>query len=316
MAREVLRVVQPAAIEAAILASEAQAHRQDQVMAALERELEAARYQAQRAQKQYDGADPENRLVVDELEQRWNAALKQVEALEERLEHHPERHQPCSPPSREDFVELAGDLEALWCRSDTDMSLKKRIVRTLIREVVVDIDTAASEVVLLVHWKGGTHTELRLPRRRRGQNSHQSPPELVDAVRTLARICSDDLIAGVLNRNSLRTGRSNRFTRERVASLRNYHSIPCFSAERARTEGWLNLTRAAAFLGVSARTLRLAIDRGEIEAQHPLPDGPWLLQQSSLQTPAAVSIVQRARQAHHTPAVPSDKQANLQFSTT
>lgn len=85
IAREVLSVVQPAAIEAAILASEAEADRQDQVVAALERDLEAARYQAQRAQKQYDGADPENRLVVDELENRWNQALKHVERLEERL---------------------------------------------------------------------------------------------------------------------------------------------------------------------------------------------------------------------------------------
>lgn len=273
IAREVLGVVQPAAIEAAILASEAEVNQQDQVATALERDLKAARYAARRTHKQYDGADPENRLVVDELERRWNTALRHVEALEERLEQHRQRHQRMSPPSREDFITLAEDLEALWCRSDTDVQLKKRIVRTLIREVVVDIDSAASEVVLLIHWKGGVHTELRLPRRRRGQNSQQSPPELINAVRMLARICSDDLIAGALNRNGLRTGRGNRWTRERVTSLRNHHSIPCFSAERARAEGWTNLTGAAAFLGISQRTLRLAIDRGKIDAQHPLPDG-------------------------------------------
>jgi hypothetical protein len=71
--------------------------------------------------------------------------------------------------------------------------------------------------------------------------------------------CTDDVIAAALNRNGLRTGRGNRFTRERVASLRNYQSIPCFSAERARAEGWTNLTGAAAILGISPRTLRLAI---------------------------------------------------------
>lgn len=132
----------------------------------------------------------------------------------------------------------------------------------------------------------------------------------------LARICSDDLIAAALNRNGLRTGRGNRWTRERVTALRSHHSIPCFSAERAHAEGWMNLTRAAAFLGISARTLRLAIDRSEIEAQHPLPEGPWVLQQRSLQTPAAEQLVQRARQAGHTPAIPSAKQVNLEFSTT
>jgi hypothetical protein len=79
--------------------------------------------------------------------------------------------------------------------------------------------------------------------------------------------------AAVLNRNGLRTGRGNRWTGERVTSLWSHHSIPCFCAEKARAEGWTNLTGAAAFLGISRRTLRLAIDRGEIEAEHPLPDG-------------------------------------------
>ena len=67
IAKEVLRVVQPAAMEAARLASEEEAHKQDEVLEAWKRDLEAARYAAQRAQKQYDAADPENRLVADEL---------------------------------------------------------------------------------------------------------------------------------------------------------------------------------------------------------------------------------------------------------
>lgn len=316
IAREVLHVIQPAAIEAAILASEAEAEERDQVAAALERDLMAARYAARRAEKQFDGADPENRLVVDELERRWNVALKQIEALEERLEQHAQGNKRSSQPSREDFVTLADEVEALWTRSDTDAQLKKRIVRTLIHEAVVDIDEVANEVVLLIHWKGGVHTELRLPRRRRGQNSRQSPPELIDAVRALAKICTDDIIASSLNRNGLRTGRDNRWTRERVTALRSHHSIPCYSADRAAAEGWMNLTDAAAFLGVTSRTLRLAIDRGEVEAQHPLPDGPWLLQQRSLQTDAAVGVSQRARKGRHAPTLPSDNQATLDFSTT
>jgi DNA invertase Pin-like site-specific DNA recombinase len=314
--REVLRVVQPAAIEAAILASEAEADQHDQVAAALQRDLEAARYQAQRAHKQYDAADPENRLVVDELERRWNIALKHVQALEERLEQHRRRDSEITPPSRDDFMTLADDLEALWCRSDTDVALKKRVIRTLIREVVVDVDAEASEVVLLIHWKGGAHTELRLPRRRRGQNARQASPELIDAVRILARTCTDDVIAGVLNRNGLRTGRGNRFSRERVASLRNYQSIPCFCAERARAEGWTNLTGAAAILGISPRTLRLAIDRGEVEAEHPLPEGPWVINHDALRTAGAIDVVQRARQARNTPAIPSAKQPSLDLSVT
>jgi DNA invertase Pin-like site-specific DNA recombinase len=316
IAREVLRVVQPAAIEAAILASEAEEHKQDQVEAALQRELEAARYAARRAQKQYDAADPENRLVADELERRWNVALKLVQAIELKLEQQARCQGQITPPSREDFVDLAADLEAIWQHPQSDARLKKRIVRTLMREIVVDIDAAASEVILVIHWTGGVHTELRLPRRRRGQNSRQSSPQLIDAVRTLANLCSDDLIAGTLNRNGLLTGGGNRWTRERVTALRSHHKIPCFCAERSAEEGWLNLTRAAAFLGVSPKTLRLAVERGEIEALHPLAEGPWIFNRRSLQTPAAAEFAERIRRGTQHPTIPPDNQVNFEFSTT
>ena len=65
----------------------------------------------------------------------------------------------------------AADLKAVWSAPPTDARLKKRIVRTVIHEVVADIDDEASEIVLLIHWMGGVHTELRLPRRRRGQRN-------------------------------------------------------------------------------------------------------------------------------------------------
>jgi len=78
-----------------------------------------------------------------------------------------------------------------------------------------------------------------------------------------------------------------------VTSLRNHHSIPCYWAECAGAEGWTNLADAAAFLGISHRTLPLAVDRSEIDAQHPLPDSLSVIQQRSLQTPAAVNLVQR-----------------------
>jgi hypothetical protein len=83
----------------------------------------------------------------------------------------------------------------------------------LIHEVVVDVDAEAGEIILVIHWKGGVHTELRLPRRRRGQNRNHTSPEIVQAVRTLAHICSDDLLANALNRSGQLTGRGNRWTR-------------------------------------------------------------------------------------------------------
>jgi hypothetical protein len=162
---------------------------------------------------------------------------------------------------------------------------------------------------------GGVHTELRLPRRRRGQRNGTSK-EIVEAVRELVRICSDDLIAGVLNRNDLRTGNGNRWTRERVTSLRSYHKIPVYRPDTHEAEGWMNLTQAAEFLGLSPKTLRIAAEHGEIEAEHPLADGPWVFNRSSLQTEVARKLVDRARLRRAAPAGPSDEQQNLVLSVT
>jgi DNA invertase Pin-like site-specific DNA recombinase len=183
VAQLVRDVVRPAAIDAAILAGNQVGHTQDDLLNALCAELEAARYESDRAWKQFDGADPENRLVVDELERRWNEKLGRVQKLEERVRQQQSIHEKAQVPSRNIFVSLAEDLDAVWNDPRTDWRLKKRIVRTLIEEVVVDIDDDGRCIVLLIHWKGGLHSEIRVPKRRSGQ--WRSKAEGVDLVATI-----------------------------------------------------------------------------------------------------------------------------------
>jgi hypothetical protein len=114
VAREILRVVQPGALEAAVIASEEQSREHDQVLVTWEREREAARYTVQRAQKEYDLADPGNRLVADELERRWNEALRRVQDVEQRIDQHKQQLAAAVRPTREDFESLASDLETVW----------------------------------------------------------------------------------------------------------------------------------------------------------------------------------------------------------
>jgi hypothetical protein len=314
IAQAVLQVVQPGAIEAAIVAREEETHKHDEALTALQRDLQAARYTAHRAQKQYDTADPENRLVADELERRWNDALLRVEELESRIEQRSHVSGQIPPVQPDEFNDLAAALELIWPQADS--RLKKRIVRTLIHEVVVDLDNATSEIVLVIHWKGGVHTEIRVPHRRRGQCATQTSPEAIDAVRLLARICPDLVIASMLNRNGLRTGRGNFWTQERVTALRSHHRIPVYSSERRAAEGWMNLTEASALIGVSPKTLRLAVERGEIAAEHPLSLGPWIFTRDSLNTSAVVEFVARTRARRAHPTIPTTEQGSLDLSST
>ena len=313
---EVLRVVQPGALEAAMIASDEAVRQQDDVLAALERDLEAAHYEAHRAWKQYDANDPENRLVTGELERRWNLALERVQELENRIKTYHEHHPQRPVATLEDFEDLAADLEALWHHPQADSRLKKRIVRTLIHEVIVDVDAQAGELRLVIHWKGGVHTELRLPRRRRGHNRLHTSTDIVKAVRVLVRICSDEVIAGVLSRNGLLTGHGNRWTRERVTSLRSKRQIAAYSPLVQQTEGWMNLTQAASFLGISSRTLRLAVERGEIDGEHPLNDGPWVFNRQDLETDRATQVVERAQRRRKGTAVPTAQSNHIDASST
>jgi hypothetical protein len=316
VSKEILRVVEPAGIEAARLADAEQSRHLDEVTAALQRDLQAARYHAQRAQKQFDQVDPDNRLVADELEQRWNQALSRVHDVEAQIERYQAQHDRAAAPTAQDFDGLAAHLEAVWTDVQADARLKKRILRTLIRDIIVDIDEQAAEVVAVIHWNGGVHTELRLPRRRRGQNATHTAKEAVEAVRVLARICTDRSMASFLNRNGLRTGRGNRWTQERVTALRSHHGIGCYVPEQRAEHPWVNLTEAARALGVSSRTLRLAAEKGEIPAEHPLPDGPWVFTRSALTTAASSDFLTRVRLHRAGRAVPPPEQAGLELSST
>ena len=309
-----LAVVRPAALQAA-QAAEAQAGaRRDEARDALARDLEAARYAADRAFRQYDAADPENRLVAGELEARWNRALARVAGVERRIVEH-DAARPRVDPAAVSFGALAEDLEAVWSAPTTDARLKKRIVRTVIHEAVADLDGRAAEIVILIHWVGGAHTEHRLPRRRRGQRN-STPADIVEAVRGLALIMKDDVIAGILNRNGVRTGNGNRWTRERVTALRSHHRIPVYKAAEDGLEPWLNLGDAAAVVGVAPRTLRLAAERGAIYAAHPLADGPWLFRRADVDGPAGQAVALRVQNGRPTSAVPDPGQQNLFSSTT
>lgn len=315
ISKQVLAVVQPAAIEAALLASEGKLQHQNDEIAALERDLEAARYAAQRAQRQYDAADPENRLVTGELERRWNQALQRVKEIEIRIQSYGADDQR-APAAPAEFAGLAEQLDQVWNDPSSETRLKKRIVRTLIEEVVADVESSAGEITLVIHWKGGLHTEVRVPRRRRGYNNGHTDKALVEAVSLLANICNDELLAGVLNRNGHKTGRGNRWTKERVTALRSHHQIPCYSPETKEANGWMNLTEAAAFLHVSPRTVRLAFDAGELHAEHPLSDGPWLVSRAELTTEAARRVSQRAHRGNRGAAILSENQQDLQFLST
>jgi hypothetical protein len=311
---ETLRVVQPAAIDAAVLAAERSRGEQDQMLQALELDRKAAKYEAERARQRYEAVDPLNRLVADELESRWNEALLRVRELEQRLAREAQPVPPRCVIDREELHQLAEDLTQAWNHPKVDAQTKKRLLRCVIHEIVVDVDDASNEVILIVHWMGGVHTELHVAKRRRGQSGAHTAKDLVAAVRVLALIFDDDNIAGALNKNDFKTGRGNRWTKERVKSLRNSHDIAVHGSTAKESSRWMSLIHAAAYAKLSPSALRRAAERGEIPSQHPLPLGPWIFDRDVLDQADIRTLLERIRK--HGGAVPSKDQLPLDISTT
>ena len=137
VARVVLEAIEPAGIQAAMRAMEQFEQQDDEQRRSLQMALEKARYEAQRARRQYDAVDPDNRLVSGELERRWNEALAGVEELEARLGELDSKRVRLSNQERQRLLELGADLQRVWKHPAAPVELKKRILRTVLEEIVV-----------------------------------------------------------------------------------------------------------------------------------------------------------------------------------
>src|SRR5262249_28363537 len=117
---------------------------------------ERARYETERAARQYQACEPENRLVARELERRWEEALKEQRQLEE--EHESWQRWAPSRLSTEDeqaIRSLAADLRALWEAETTTRADRQRIAKLLLERVIVTVDKASEKVDVQLHWIGG-----------------------------------------------------------------------------------------------------------------------------------------------------------------
>ena len=170
----VLAAIQPAGVEVALTACDQAAQHDAEKRHALQLALEKARYEADRARRQFDGVEPENRLVAAELESRWEQTMQTVAQLEARLAEMDNVQQVVGDELRARLLGLGQDLAAAWNHADASAVLKKRILRTVLREIVVNVTEDPPQVKLQLHWQGGVHTSLNVAKNRTGQHRHST----------------------------------------------------------------------------------------------------------------------------------------------
>lgn len=280
VAAELLRALEPMAIEAACEAERLMAEAETERLRVVELELQQARYEASLAERRYAACDPENRLIAAQLERTWEAALRRVEACQARLDA---ARVPPAATATPDFAGLAEDLSAAWNAPGTTTRTRQRLVRALIQGIVADVDEATREVVLVIHWRGGQHSELRVRKPKAGEHGCRTPDAALAVMRSMAARWSDEDIAASLNRMGTRTGQGKSWTAKRVSSLRRVHGIHAYRSAEKDGE-WLTMSEAAAALGVSCHAVRRLIKDGVLPAEQVVPDAPWQIRAADLRS--------------------------------
>ena len=272
-----LKAMTPAALEATQLAIEQLEASHDAALGQWRLAVERARYEAERAERQYRAVEPENRLVARGLETEWEKRLRDLAAAEAELERREkQRPRTLGEEEKKKIFSLGSDLKKVWTAPTTTDRDRKELLRTLLEEVIVSVVRAERRGHLTLRWRGGTLTEcdLSLPRMKpRGLHTDE---DTISLLRRLAALYPDDVIAGILNRQERRTASGERFTALHVGGLRRYRNIPRYEPPAERPAGEvLPIRKAAEILGVYTSTIHRWLNDGFIAGEQVTAGAPW-----------------------------------------
>jgi DNA invertase Pin-like site-specific DNA recombinase len=280
--QELLRVISPLGLQASLEAIEGLNQREHEQRQTLEHKLEQLQYEAQRAFEQYNEVDPRYRLVAAELERRWNAKLEEVEAVQATLAALSQHQRTLTEDERAMILSLGERFAEVWDSPHCPMELRKTIIRTVVREVIVTEDAAAGTLRFVIHWQGGSHTSFEMPKPQWGM-ADQTAPETIELIRQMAVRYSDEEIARVLNRQGRRTGKGNHWTKNRVAAARRRYVINGHRRPRPDPEV-LSLQQAARYCGVSSTTIKRLVASGLLHRDQVAPWAPWEIKRTDLES--------------------------------
>src|SRR5947209_13826205 len=271
--QELLKAIAPLGVEAGLRALEELSADGAAQRAALSRQLEQLVYEAKKAFEQYDAVDARNRLVASELERRWNEKLEEIEAVKQRLSSLDAQRYSLSPEEEITIRSMGEHFAQVWQSNHCPPTLKKMIFRTAIEEIIVQADQEKRSLELVIHWKGGAHTQFAMERPRSATET-ATPTEALEIIRRMAVRYGDDQIASVLNRRGYSTGKGMRWNQTRVATARRNHSIA--GQKRALPDPErVSLSQAARICGVSHRTIERLVETGLLKCEQITPRAPW-----------------------------------------
>ncbi|MGW3152582.1 recombinase family protein [Streptomyces sp. NPDC001177] len=280
-----LQAMSPAAVEVSLAAAEQVEARRAQVDRIWRQRLERADYAADRAKRQYQLAEPENRLVVRQLEKDWEGALAERERLGQEYDRFTaSRPRILTTAEREQIRTLASDIPAIWHAATTTDADRKQLIRHLVEQVRVEVIGTSERVRVQVVWVGGHRSDAEVVRPVACLTQLSYYPQLAARVTELAQAGHGaGHIADCLNREGFRPPkRRETFGRQAVRELMRTlgvaerHDRRSTSPALGEHEWWLS--DLARELNMSRITLYSWVERGWVRArQQPDPPRKWVI---------------------------------------
>jgi DNA invertase Pin-like site-specific DNA recombinase len=282
---EVFAVLEPAALAATAqaLTDAEQAHAA--TVRTFELTVERARYEADRARRQYDAVEPENRLVARTLERALETKLAGQRQAERDLVAARARRPVRLTDQEQAWLARAGaDVRAIFTAPSTTFRERKQLLRAIVAEVVVTVDTTTRTAALRIIWQGGASTELTMPLTKTGGHFRANDENTVDLVRRLAEHYDDTTIALILSRQHRRTGTGLPFTKSRIKSLRVSRGIPAHQPDNTVSPAGdddghdvvvVSVAEAERLLGVGKVTIYRWLRDGFITGEQLTAGAPW-----------------------------------------
>ena len=277
---EVFAVLEPASLQATARALSEADENHRQRLASFELAVERARFQADRARRQFDAVEPENRLVARTLERALEQALISQRQADADLATQRLRRPTRLSEAEVAWLERAGaDVRAIFNAPSTTWRERKQLLRAIVTEVVVLVRTTDRQADVTIVWEGGAKTSFAHDLNKTGGHFRATDEDTVDLVRRLAERYDDKTIAGILSKQHRRTGTGLSFTEPRVRSLRASRGIAAFTRPAVTPNDdagpVLSITAAEKELGVNKTTLYRWLKNGFIEGEQLTTGGPW-----------------------------------------
>ena len=301
--RLVLAALAPDKIALALCALEQVEKENDTLRQQWQIRVERARYETERAQRQYNAVEPENRLVARNLESLWEQKLRASEKLDQDFQtwlH--QRQLQLTPADCQEILTLGENLPQVWNAPSTTPADRKQIVRLVIKDVLVDQHREKGKVWFQINWQTGAISEYWYNRRVLGYVDYADMDRVETRIRELHNQQKmDEEIAAALNSEGFRTAHRQLFNNNLIWILRKRLGLPTVIHQGFNPNRWedgtYSVEGAASLVGVFSGTIYKWIHSGLLEAHQVAKGTPWEIILDAEKVASLKSHLQRVRRS-------------------